>query len=78
MLVEVTVGVPEPEKVDKTAIAAALPFGTVDVTVVRGGLNDLGMGGAEDIVLAAVAVKAWLDTTDHSFRPADGPEALLG
>lgn len=68
MHVEVTVGVSEPEKVDKEAVAAALPFGTVDVAVVQGGLNDMGMGGAEDIVLAAVAIKAWLDTTDHSFR----------
>ncbi|AAV97001.1 Lin0512 family protein [Ruegeria pomeroyi] len=78
MRVEVTVGVPEPEKVDKKAVAAALPFGAVEVTVVQGGLNDLGMGGAEDIVLAAVAVKAWLDTTDHPFRLAEGLETLLG
>ncbi len=68
MRVEVTVGVPEPERVDKAAIAAALPFGEVHVTVVKGGLSDKGMGGAEDITLASVAVKAWLDTTDHGFK----------
>lgn len=78
MYVEVTVGVSEPEKVDKEAVAAALPFGTVDVAVVQGGLNDMGLGGADDIVLAAVAVKAWLDTTDHPFRPADGLEHQVG
>ena len=68
MRVDVTVGVPEPDKVDKEAVAAALPFGDVRVTVVKGGLDDNGMGGAEDITLAAVAVKAWLDTEGHGFR----------
>ncbi len=65
MCVDVTVGVPDPEKVDKKAVAEALPFGTVRVTVVKGGLDDKGMGGAEDITLASVAVKAWLDTEGH-------------
>ena len=32
--VEVTIGVPEPEQFDKAAIAASLPSGTVEVTVV--------------------------------------------
>ena len=73
MRVEVTVGVPEPALVDVEAVAAALPFGTVEVTVVAGGLDDRGMGGAEDITLAAVAVKAWYDTSGHPFRPAGRP-----
>lgn len=68
--VEVTVGVPEPEKVDKEAIAEALPFDEIRVTVVKGGLDDLGKGGAEDIALASVAVKAWLDTKEHGFVPS--------
>lgn len=69
MLVEVTIGVQEPQKVDRSAVAAALPYGRVEVTVVTGGLNDTGMGGAEDIVLAVAGVKAWLDTAAHPFRP---------
>lgn len=68
MRVDVTVGVPEPEMVDKEAAAAALPFGDVRVTAVKGGLDDKGMGGAKDITLAAVAVKAWLDTEGHGFK----------
>ena len=68
MHVEVKIGVQEPDKVDKKKIAKALPFGKVEVTVVKGGLNDTGMGGAEDIVLASAAVKAWLDTSDHPFK----------
>ncbi|MFV1876772.1 Lin0512 family protein [Nioella sp.] len=70
MRVEVMVGVPEPDKVDTKAIADALPFGEIEVIVVKGGLNDKGMGGAEDITLASVAVKAWLDTTGHGFQLA--------
>ena len=68
MRVEVTIGVQEPDMVDKKAVADAVPFGTVEVSVVKGGLNDTGMGGAEDIVLASAAVKAWLDTSDHPFQ----------
>ena len=67
MRVEVTVGVSEPDKVNKKVVAEALPFGDVQVFVVKGGLNDKGMGGAEDITLASVAVKAWLDTAGHPF-----------
>lgn len=67
MRVEVTVGVPRPEELDKEAVAAALPFGSVEVKAVKGGLDDVGMGGKEDITLAVVGVKAWLDTKGHPF-----------
>jgi len=67
MLVEVTVGVSEPSKVDINEIKAAIPFGDVLVNLVDGGLDDIGMGGAEDIALAAVAVKAYLDTGGHKL-----------
>lgn len=66
MMIDVTIGVQEPHKVDGNEIADALPFGTVNVQVVKGGLNDDGMGGAEDITLAVAAVKAWLDTSHYS------------
>jgi hypothetical protein len=68
MHIEVKIGVQEPDKVDKNVIAKSLPFGEVEVTVVKGGLNDTCMGGAEDIALASVSVKAWLDTNDHPFK----------
>lgn len=71
MRVEVTIGVQEPDQVDRQAVADALPFGDIEVTVVRGGLNDTGMGGMEDISLAVAAVKAWLDTDGHPFRLND-------
>ena len=68
MRVDVTIGVPEPDLVDSAEVAAALPFGAVEVTVVRGGLSDAGMGGSGEIVLAVAGVKAWLDTSGHPFR----------
>lgn len=70
MRVEVTIGVPKPEEVDKKSVAEALPFGTVVVKVATGGLDDRGMGGKEDIVLASAAVKAMLDTTGHGLKLA--------
>src|SRR5258708_36537883 len=39
MQVEVTIGVPHPERVDKEAVLAVLPHGTGTVTVVQGGLE---------------------------------------
>ncbi|TCH97028.1 hypothetical protein EJV46_17035 [Roseococcus sp. SYP-B2431] len=47
MQVEVLIGVPKPELVDKAAVLAILPHGTGTVTVVEGGLeisNDEGTG----------------------------------
>jgi uncharacterized protein (TIGR02058 family) len=39
MLVDVTVGVPEPEQVDLEAVKAELPHGEVSVRAVQGGLR---------------------------------------
>ncbi len=47
MQVEVRIGVPRPEAVDKAAVLAVLPHGTGTVEVVEGGLeipNDAGTG----------------------------------
>lgn len=68
MQVEVTIGTPDPDSLDRQAVADALPFGNVEVTVVKGGLTDVGLGGAEDITLVTAAVKARLDTSGHPFR----------
>jgi uncharacterized protein (TIGR02058 family) len=47
MQVEVTIGTPHPERVDKAQVLAILPHGTGTVTVIQGGLeipNDAGTG----------------------------------
>lgn len=58
MQVEVTIGVPHPERVDKAAVLAVLPHGGGIVNVVEGGLevpNDA--GGASVIANAAAVVR---------------------
>lgn len=57
MQVEVRIGVPHPDRVDKAAVLAVLPHGTGTVDVVEGGLeiaNDAGTGAT--IVANAAAI----------------------
>jgi len=68
MQVEVKIGAPDPEAVDKDAVAAMLPYGTVTVTVERGGVTAEGMGGPGDTVLVAAAVSALVEIPDDSFK----------
>jgi uncharacterized protein (TIGR02058 family) len=61
MQVEVTIGVPKPDHVDKAQVLAILPHGTGTVNVVEGGLeipNDAGTGST---VLAHAAAVVRLD-----------------
>ena len=47
MLVDVHIGVPRPDTVDKAQVLAVMPYGKGTVTVVEGGLeipNDAGTG----------------------------------
>ena len=68
MQIEVTIGVQQPDKVDKAAVAASLPHGQVTVRVVKGGLDvpDEERGGASVIATAGVAVR--LDMEKHLGR----------
>ncbi|MEL7465179.1 MAG: Lin0512 family protein [Pseudomonadota bacterium] len=74
MRVRVKIGAPEPESVDKAAVAAMLPYGTVDVTVEQGGVASEGMGGPGDTIIVAAAVTALVDIPDGKWRlvGADG------
>ena len=58
MQVDVTIGVQQPEAVDRDAVKAALPHGTVTVSVVKGGLDvpDEALGDVAVIASAAIAV----------------------
>jgi len=55
MQVEVTIGVPHPEQVDKAAVLAILPHGTGTVTVVEGGLEIPNDAGTNSTVIANAA-----------------------
>ncbi|MCW5744585.1 MAG: Lin0512 family protein [Alphaproteobacteria bacterium] len=61
MRVDVTIGVPMPEKVDKNAVLAVLPHGTGTVTVVDGGLSIPNADGSDVTLIANAAAVVRLD-----------------
>jgi uncharacterized protein (TIGR02058 family) len=61
MLVDVTIGVPNPEAVDTAAVAKELPYGTVTVTAVKGGLEIAAETGSDAIIIANAAVLVSID-----------------
>jgi len=61
MFVDVTIGVPDPAAVDTQAVAKELPYGTVTVTAVKGGLEIPAEQGGDAIIIANAAVIVSLD-----------------
>jgi uncharacterized protein (TIGR02058 family) len=61
MRVEVTIGVPRPDRVDKAAVLAVLPHGTGTVAVVEGGLEIPNAAGTGSTVIANAAALVRLD-----------------
>ena len=61
MQVEVIIGVPRPELVDKAAVLAILPHGTGTVKVVEGGLEIRNDAGTGSTVIANAAAVVRLD-----------------
>lgn len=61
MRVDVTIGVPTPEKVDKQAVLAELPHGTGTVNVVEGGLSVPNEAGTDVTLIAHAAAVVRLD-----------------
>src|ERR1700748_790145 len=56
MFVDVTIAVPHPDAVDTSAVAKELPYGTVTVTAVKGGLEIPAEQGSDSILIATAAV----------------------
>ena len=61
MQVEVTIGVPHPDRVDKEAVRAVLPHGTGTVRVVEGGLEIPNEAGTDSTMIAHAAAVVRLD-----------------
>ena len=61
MVVDVRIGVPKPELVDKAQVLAVLPHGTGTVTCVEGGLEIFNDAGTGSTVLAHAAAIVRLD-----------------
>jgi uncharacterized protein (TIGR02058 family) len=66
MQVEVTIGVPRPEQIDKAAVLAVLPHGTGTITVVEGGLEITNDEGTNTTILANAAAVVRLDVPDSN------------
>src|ERR1041384_1772602 len=56
MFVDVMIAVPNPEAVDTAAVAKELPYGTVKVNAVKGGLEIPAEQGTDSILIANAAV----------------------
>jgi uncharacterized protein (TIGR02058 family) len=61
MRVDVTIGVPQPDRVDKDAVLAVLPHGTGTVAVVEGGLSLPNEAGTDVTLIAHAAAVVRLD-----------------
>ena len=61
MQVEVTIGVPRPDRVDTDAVLAVLPHGSGTVSVVEGGLEVPNDAGTNTTVIANAAAVVRLD-----------------
>lgn len=66
MSIDLMIGVPEPEKVDKEKVAAVLPYGTVNVTVEKGGLEIPTDDGEDAIVIANAGIIVRLDMEEST------------
>lgn len=67
MHVHVTIGVQQPAMVDCAAVAKEIPYGTVAVSAVFGGLNVVDTEAGTTTVIAAAGVSASLDLPDGKF-----------
>jgi uncharacterized protein (TIGR02058 family) len=61
MIINVTIGVPRPEKVQVDEVAAALPHGHAHVQVVVGGLELLNEDGSDGTLIANAIITVSVD-----------------
>ncbi len=61
MVVEVKIGVPKPDEVDREAVLAILPHGSGTVEVVKGGLEVANERGTDVTIIANAAATVRLD-----------------
>ncbi len=69
MQVEITIGVPNPDQVDREAVRATLPHGSGTVRVVPGGLEIPNDAGTDSTVIANAAAVVWLDIGQGNSAP---------
>lgn len=63
LVVQVTIGVQEPDEVDADTVAAILPHGQVSVSVIKGGLNVPYPEQGYMTIIASAGIEAFADLT---------------
>lgn len=72
MRVDVTIGVQDPQRVDRDIVAAELPRGRAEVSVTLGGLNVHDPENNTTHVIATAAIAAWLPSDSLRWRLCEG------
>ena len=67
MIIEVSIGVAQPDKVNTDTVEAVLPYGQATVEVVEGGLDILSDCKTKTTVVANAAVVVYLDFAEETF-----------
>jgi len=67
MLLKIKIGSPDPEKIDKDEVRSVIPFGTVEIEAVEGGLVFEGLyvpslGESRNIIMANAAITVYVDS----------------
>ncbi len=75
MQVEVTIGVQKPDEVDKAVIQKQIPFGSVTVNAVKGGLNIVDTENDTVTVIASSAIAARLDIPVGKYLAGELPRS---
>ena len=75
MQVEVTIGVQKPDEVDKAVIQKQIPFGSVIVNAVKGGLNIVDTENETVTVIASSAIAARLDIPVGKYLAGELPRS---
>lgn len=70
MLVDIEIGVAQPDKVDTQAVAEILPYGQANVMVRKGGLDVPNDDGSNTIVIANVVAVVYLEMNSRADSEA--------
>lgn len=65
MQIKILIGVAKPQEVDAAAVAAVLPYGQAEVTVVEGGLDTPLESGEGSVVMANAGLTVYLDVDEE-------------
>ena len=72
MQVDIEIGVAQPDKVDKQAVADVLPYGQASVSVTKGGLDVPNDDDTNTIVIANVVAVVYLEMQSRSNQEVQG------